>query len=268
MTDTWRLLIDPPADGATNMAIDDVITVAVAERQAPPTVRFYQWRPPCLSIGSLQAVRRAVAEPIGEPGRDWVRRPTGGRAVWHADDVTYAVIAPGDHPLVVGGVTAAYRRIASALATGLQRLGVDDVAVAPAGVRRDTASPACFDAASDYEIVVNGRKMIGSAQLRRAGAVLQHGSVPIHAHLPDLVARLPLRPEARERLLRDLAAGVAALADVLPSPPSPADVIAALVDGFRARGLHLEPGGRTASEAALLPAAVDRYRSWDWNARR
>jgi lipoate-protein ligase A len=145
----WRLLNTGSADGATNMAIDEAILTAVAEGRSQPTLRFFAWEPPCLSIGYNQAMRDEVdIARCQEAGVDFVRRSTGGRAILHTDELTYSIVAPQDEPRVVGGVLESYRRLSVGLVRGLCLLGVD-VAQAEAGHGQDAdVSAACFDAPS------------------------------------------------------------------------------------------------------------------------
>ena len=106
---TWRLIDSGYADGATNMAVDEAIMRAVAERLVPPTLRFYGWQPPCVSIGYAQSLEAEIdLERCRRDGVDWVRRPTGGRAILHTDELTYSVAAPQDDPR-----TAGYRKLLS-----------------------------------------------------------------------------------------------------------------------------------------------------------
>src|SRR5260221_14259042 len=100
---TWRLVHSPLADGAANMAIDEAILRAVAAGQAPPTLRFFGWTPPCLSLGYAQPAAEVDAERLNQLGYGLVRRPTGGRAILHTHELTYSVIAPMDEPRVRGG---------------------------------------------------------------------------------------------------------------------------------------------------------------------
>lgn len=186
-TPTWRLLETGPRPGAWNMACDEAVLEAVGQRASPPTVRFYAWDPPAVSLGRHQPgpdVRaRAV---LGELGVDWVRRPTGGRLVHHGPldvELTYSVVAPiGESPLP-GGPGDAYRRIHEALAAALGQLGLAVELAGRAPVRRGRATPtsrlACFAATVPWEIEAGGRKLLGSAQRRSRGALLQHGSLPL-----------------------------------------------------------------------------------------
>ena len=122
---TWRLLITPPADGATNMAVDEAILHALADGVGQPTVRFYQWQPPCLSLGYNQTWRDVNTAACAARGYTWLRRPTGGRAILHIDELTYSIIAPEVEPRVHGGITESYRRLSQGLLAGLRSLGAD-----------------------------------------------------------------------------------------------------------------------------------------------
>lgn len=263
---SWRLLLDPPADGATNMAIDTAILEAVGAGAAPPTLRLYGWAPVCLSIGALQPAERTLAAP-GLPGRDWVRRPTGGRAVLHDQELTYAVIAREDDPFVEGGIGPAYQRIAGALAGGLARIGVPDLAVAPSGRRgRRSSGPACYDAVSAYELTAGGRKLVGSAQVRRLGAVLQHGSIVFSLDRRALAARLAVAD--REALVAALADEATALDELLQPPPTREALGAAIVAGFRDAVGTLTLAALTPTERGRLPDLIALYRSEGWSYRR
>lgn len=167
-----------PAAGVFNMALDEALMESVRAGGAP-ILRFYRWMPACLSLGRNQPARevydRAGLERLGI---DVVRRPTGGRAVLHARELTYAVVAPEAWG---GGPRESYRLINRALAAGLRRLGV------PAAIQGDgrgrapvpSAEP-CFRAPVEGEVVAAGRKLIGSAQVRERGVMLQHGSLLLH----------------------------------------------------------------------------------------
>jgi lipoate-protein ligase A len=170
----WHLLIDElPRPGWTNMAMDHTL-LDRAERQGESWFRLYQWAPHCLSFGRHEpACGRYDAERISARGIDTVRRPTGGRAVWHAHELTYSVAAPYSR---FGTLHAAYLEIHLMLADALKMLGV---AVSLADRRRTPPldSGPCFAHSAGGEIMMEGRKVVGSAQLRSGSALLQHGSV-------------------------------------------------------------------------------------------
>ncbi len=188
------------------MAIDEAISQAVAEGLAPPTLRFYAWEPPCVSLGRNQKIAEVDAGRCAELGYDVVRRPTGGRAILHTDELTYSIIAAPDHPLMAGYVLDSYLRISRGLVAGLRRLGIEAEEAPGANRAGPDVSAACFEVPSAYEIVAGGRKLLGSAQHRRARSVLQHGSLPLVGDVARVTGCLAFADEAeREALRRSLA---------------------------------------------------------------
>lgn len=222
----WQLLIDAPLSGQKNMDRDLALAAAVAAEELPPTLRLYGWSPPAVSIGRHQDEALACdAAACAAAGWDVVRRPTGGRAVLHAsDEVTYSVLLP--LRLAPRGVLAAYAWLAGALVAAYRRLGLP--AELAAGRHLEQRSGACFDAPAAHEVVVQGRKLAGSAQVRRAGYLLQHGSLPVTFDPALHATLLGLAPEAAGLLGRQ----GAGLADFLCPPPPRAEVEGAVVAGF------------------------------------
>jgi lipoate-protein ligase A len=163
------------------MGIDEAILNAVGTGHQPPTLRLYRWTTPCLSIGYGQRIRDVDAERLAARGWELVRRPTAGRAVLHAAELTYSLCLPMTHPLASGGVVESCRRISAGLLAALREWGVD--AAAHAAESAAVINPVCFETPSHYEITVGGRKLVGSAQLRREKALLQHGSLPLTGDL-------------------------------------------------------------------------------------
>ena len=205
---TWRLIISKPLEGAWNMAVDEAILESVGAKLAAPTLRLYAWQPPCLSLGYAQPVSDVDLPALDRSGWQLVRRPTGGRAILHTDELTYAVIAPLHEERVAGGVLESYRRLAQALLMALQLLGLSAQSNSkyplPPGIQQNGA--VCFEVPSNYEITVNGKKIIGSAQARRLSGVLQHGSLPLNGDLARITCGLrfeddPARTTAAQRLL-------------------------------------------------------------------
>jgi len=250
----WRLLVDPPAAGAVQMARDE----ALLARAAGPVLRLYAWDPPCLSLGRVQPAQGAHdPDALAQLGFDLVRRPTGGRAVLHASERTYAVIGRLGVDPFPGGVLDTYRRIARALQDGLRRLGLPAEAREPAGGAASPAGvPVCFDRAGDYEIAVGERKVVGSAQLRRRQGFLQHGSILRRAH-PDLYAAAVGAPVDPGRL--------AGVDDLLGRTVPLEELDAALVAGFEtAFEARLVPSCLTASERAEEARLLAVHRSAAW----
>ena len=170
----WRLWVDEcPRPGWANMAIDQTL-LDRAELLGESWLRLYAWEPHCLSFGRHEpATRRYDAERIAALGIDTVRRPTGGRAVWHGPELTYAVVAPGPR---FGSLQEAYLEIHDMIGQALGQLGIE--AVLASSRRSDPLDAgACFSQPAGGEVLVGGRKVVGSAQLRQGGALLQHGSI-------------------------------------------------------------------------------------------
>jgi lipoate-protein ligase A len=268
---TWRLLNTGFADGATNMATDEAILTAVTEGESPPTLRFFAWQPPCLSIGYNQAVDEVDITRCQRAGVDVIRRPTGGRAILHTDELTYSIVAPQDEPRVAGGVVESYR------VRGLRLLGVDVAqaeaghgTVAPNGQDADV-SAACFDAPSAYEVTAGGKKLVGSAQVRRREAVLQHGSLPLQGDITRICRYLVVpSEERRQALCQELRVRATSLELILGRVVPFAQVVEALVRGFsEALNLHLEPGELSQHELALVQQfRREKYTAEAWNFRK
>ncbi len=168
-----------------------------------PTLRFYGWEPACLSLGYAQNVVREVNfEACQDLKIDWLRRPTGGRAILHDQgELTYSLVARENDPSLNGGVLESFRKISGALLEGLKNLGMPAlVAGKDARGTQGSGSPACFDAPSAFEVTFGGRKLIGSAQARRGKALLQQGTILLSVDVPKLfkVLKIPLNRDKQE----------------------------------------------------------------------
>lgn len=201
MSDLWRLLLTPPARGAWNMAVDEAILEAVGRCDSPPTLRLYAWEPPCLSLGYAQPLSDVDLPRLQARGWDLVRRPTGGRAILHTDELTYSVTAPPDEPRLSGTLLESYNRLAAALLRALHILGL------PAEMQSKevpslgavNTNPVCFEVPSVYEITVGGKKLVGSAQARRREGILQHGTLPLTGDLTRILQVLVFPDEESRR---------------------------------------------------------------------
>jgi lipoate-protein ligase A len=235
---TWRLIFDDPHDGAFNMAVDAVLLEEAASRRSPPALRLYSWDPPALSLGYAQHVADCDREALRGLGWGLVRRPTGGRAILHIDELTYSVAAPADDPHVRGSVLESCRNLSRGLMAGLNLLGVEAAADARPSAR-GARSPVCFEISSDYEITAGGKKIIGSAQARAHWGILQHGALPLRG---DLARILPVltRPETSPERIRRRAA---TLGELLGREVSWQEAADALVRGFsETLGISFRPG--------------------------
>jgi lipoyl(octanoyl) transferase len=214
----WELIIDGAIDGRSNMAIDSALFEEVVSSSAPRTVvRFYGWRRPTVSLGRNQKIDKAVdIDYCTANGIDVVHRPTGGRAVLHDDELTYAVIS-NDSSYFGDTIYGNYKTVSEALCRGYQSLGVAAI-LAPdtkkvAGFANGADLP-CFMSPARYELMVEGRKIVGSAQRRVRNAFLQHGSMPITCNR-EVLARAT-RLEDPSFLDREMAG----IAEFLPERPT------------------------------------------------
>jgi lipoate-protein ligase A len=241
MRGAWRLLVSGPASGARNMAIDEALLESTLQGDGLPILRLYAWEPPCLSLGHAQAEAAIDFDGLQAQGWDWVRRPTGGRALLHADEITYAVAAPAASEGFAGGVLAAYQFLSRGLLVALTRLGLSPDPPSPASVSvQDRQNPVCFEVPSSYELTVGGRKIIGSAQLRRRGGILQHGSLPLRGDITRVVRALRFDgPAAREAAADRLARHATTLEAALGRTVAWETAAEALAAGFR-EGLEID----------------------------
>jgi lipoate-protein ligase A len=176
----WRLILDGNLPGAVNMARDVAMLEAVSAGQSPPTLRLYEWDPPCLTLGKHQGFDAADLEFCRREGIDVARRPTGGRALLHHLELTYSVIAPLGTPPLPTGLQEAYQLICSSLVQACRDLGIDaELTGGEVNLRlpNPTSTSPCFEAPAEGEVVVAGRKLIGSAMRAHTGCVLQHGAI-------------------------------------------------------------------------------------------
>ncbi len=233
MLKEWSLIYDPPLEGKANMDRDQEILSAVAAGSSPPTLRLYRWAPPALSLGRFQKEEQVVdGEACRRLGIDVVRRPTGGRAVLHHQELTYSIILPENQPPIPKGILPAYCFLNRALLAAFDLLGIE-TEQAPEKMRGPRLAPgSCFDSSSAYELRVAGKKVVGSAQLRRGGALLQHGSILLE--LPLDIYRQVLKPgigKNRNDYIESLGCEAAGLHD-LGYKISEAELARALSAGF------------------------------------
>lgn len=233
-----RVLLEPELPGAENMRRDTALWEECHDTEAV-TLRLYTWRRPTISVGWMQDPAALLnLRACREAGVDVVRRPTGGRAILHADEITYAVVAPVGDVRFGDGVAASHARIATCLAAGLAILGVRTQVSRPTPdpERRMLRQP-CFTSSGRAELLVGGRKLVGSAQRRGERAFLQHGSLLVdngHQRLVDFL--LDCRDERARTVMRSaLRRGTTTLREQLGYVPSFDELAAALAGGFTSR---------------------------------
>jgi lipoate-protein ligase A len=233
----WRLLRSPAASGAENMALDVALLEAAAREDAAPALRFYMWEPPAVSLGRFQREDGIDLEYARRRGWDVVRRPTGGRAVLHQHELTYSIVLP---PSVVGGagVRTSYAVLIAALNDGLASLlDEPEPFPAPACTAASTREANCFALAGECDTLVREGKLVGSAQVRKDGALLQHGSILLDAE-----------PEAWAALF-GTAGRLVTLRQLLGAAPAPESVAAAVFSGFARLGVVAGPASWSQSLA-------------------
>ncbi len=255
------------------MATDEAILWAVSRGLLAPTLRLYAWRPGCLSLGRAQPAGEVDHERLQTLGYGLVRRPSGGRAILHIDELTYSVCFRKSDPIARGGVLPSYRRLSVALLVGLDEIGLS-ARNAPAAPRRAPVAPrraparvACFEQCSHHEIMVGERKLLGSAQWRQGGGVLQHGSLPLRGDIARICAVLAYgSPEHRERARGRVRQRATTLAAALGREVAWEAAAAALARGFsRALNVELQQGELSPEErqhAAELRAR--KYSRAEW----
>lgn len=269
--ENWRLIIDEPLTGAMNMAVDEAIMMAVQRGLVPPTVRFYRWSPPAVTLGYFQNLDKEVdLGACRESGIDVVRRLTGGRAVLHHRELTYSLVGPEDNSRVKGTILQSYLSISRGLLKGLQGLGVR-AQLAEGKKPGESMSAACFDAPSWYEMVVEGRKLVGSAQTRRYGCLLQHGSVPVHSDADLLFSVLNFSNEkVRQRAKSHFRAKAVSLHDILGYDPDFETICESFINGFETElGIRLSQERLSGEEAGWARELCEKkYGTVGWNSRR
>lgn len=258
--------------GASNMAIDCAILEAVAQGRQPPTLRLYGWKPFCLSLGYGQRASDVDSGALADRGWDLVRRPTGGKAILHGDELTYSLCLPRDHPLAHRDVVESYRRISAGLLQALAILGLSASAERQdASLRPPAAGPVCFELPSHYEISVAGRKLIGSAQMRRKGGLLQHGTLPLCGDLARICDVLNFEQEtARAARQTSLRARALTLAELSGAALNWSDAAHAIERGFsRALNIECRPGSLSAAESERAQALKrERFGNPVWTNKR
>ncbi len=268
------------------MALDEALMETVAASRTP-ALRLYAWEPACLSIGYAQPAGQVDAAALEQRGWELVRRPTGGRAILHTDELTYAVIGPSNGALFGGGILPSYRRLSRALIASLQVLGLDPQ-IHPNPMLHDRgdeenpeqsspgsggdpgSDPVCFQVPGVYEITVKGKKLVGSAQVRRGEVVLQHGSLPLGGDIARICQALRYaNGTQRAQAIERLQARATTVEELLGSPIAWEEAAEAFQRGFaRALGAQLEVVDPTSKELVrAAELARSRYRSAAWIGR-
>ncbi len=252
----WRLIYSPALPGAWNMAIDEAMLLAHTAGLTPPTLRLYRWQPPAISLGLLQPFEAINETACRQLGFEIVRRPSGGGAVLHQHEITYAVVVDGKLCPYGSSVLSTYRWLAEGLKAGLKRLGVDISLSPPSQSTSPATKSFCFARLTDADLSVNGRKLGGAAQARKRNFLLQHGSIP-----------LQLDMEAIERIFGSTDRGQFTwVEEVLGRDIALDEFAEALVQGFsEALGIAFTVSGLTPAEQQLTNLLFRyKYSAVEW----
>ncbi len=259
----WRLVFSPPLPGSWNMAVDEAMLLAHWAGLTIPTLRLYRWSPPAVSIGLLQPVESIGEEACRQLGFNIVRRPSGGGAVLHQHEITYAVVVDGRICPEGSSVMATYRWLAKGLSAGLRKLGIE----ASLSNSNDRNRPSqhsiasfCFARTSAADLTVDGLKLGGSAQARRRHFLLQHGSIPFRLDTETIEQIFGLSGR------KDFTC----LEEVLEREVSPCEFVEALVAGFsEALGVSFVVSGLTPTELRLAEILFQhKYSTEEWTRER
>lgn len=265
---TWRLIHTPASTGAWNMAVDEAILEHIYRGEAKPTLRLYAWNPPCLSLGHAQPFKDVDVERLKLNGWEVVRRVTGGRAILHTDEITYSVTGSADDEILLGGVLESYQRLSKALLYAVQSLSLPvEVQEEKQKTSSQNLNPVCFEVPSSYEITVDGKKLIGSAQARKKEGVLQHGSLPLTGDLTRICDALVFENESARQNAKDrLLSRATTVESVLGINVSWDTAANALKQGFEKElGIEFENGELSQSELARAEELVkEKYGDKEW----
>ncbi|MBA8761695.1 lipoate--protein ligase family protein [Staphylococcus coagulans] len=269
MTETWHFINTASHDPYYNMALDEALLNFVSRGEIDPVIRFYTWNPPTLSIGYFQRLSKEIdIDKVKEKGYGLVRRQTGGRGVLHDKELTYSVIVPESHPDMPKTVTEAYRVISEGLLEGFKSLGFDAYFAVPRSKEereklKQPRSSVCFDAPSWYELVVEGKKIAGSAQTRQKGVILQHGSILQDVDIDDLFDMFIFKNDRLKAKMKEAFVEKAvAINDLSDSHVSLTEMEVAFKEGFKkALDLEYQPLELTEAQQEEVKALEEKYRS-------
>ncbi|EJD5712779.1 lipoate--protein ligase family protein [Staphylococcus pseudintermedius] len=269
MTETWHFMNTGSHHPYYNMALDEALLNFVSRGEIDPVVRFYTWNPPTLSIGYFQRLSKEIdIEKVKEKGYGLVRRQTGGRGVLHDKELTYSVIVPEAHPDMPQTVTEAYRVISGGLLEGFKSLGFDAHFAVPRSKEereklKQPRSSVCFDAPSWYELVVEGKKIAGSAQTRQKGVILQHGSILQDVDIDDLFDMFIFKNERLKAKMKEAFVEKAvAINDLSNETITLAQMEVAFKEGFKkALDIEFKPLELTVAQQDEVKVLEEKYRS-------
>lgn len=273
----WYFINSGPCSPSYNMAMDEALLDWHSEGLIPPVIRFYEWNPATLSIGYFQTVEKEIdMDAVKRLGLGFVRRPTGGRGVLHEHELTYSVIVTESYPSMPATVTEAYRVISEGLLLGFQNLGLNAYFSIPNTDEqkenlKKPKSAVCFDAPSWYELVVEGKKVAGSAQTRQKGVILQHGAILLDLDEDKLIETFKFTSdEVRNRVRNGLSQKAVSINKIISKPVTIEECKVAFKKGF-ADALEIELVEYTLTEEQqnyVKELEATRYDNDEWNFKK
>ncbi|WP_124726213.1 lipoate--protein ligase family protein [Staphylococcus epidermidis] len=276
MTEIWNFINTGSKNPYYNMAMDEALLNFVSRGEIDPVIRFYTWNPATLSIGYFQRLQKEIdIDKVKEKGYGLVRRQTGGRGVLHDKELTYSVIVPESHPNMPSTVTEAYKIISQGLLEGFKNLGFETYFAIPRSKEerdklKQPRSSVCFDAPSWYELVVEGRKISGSAQTRQKGVILQHGSILQDIDIDDLFDMFKFKNERlKAKMKENFVQKAVAINDISNQHITLNEMENAFEAGFK-KGLNIDfkPLELTEKQLEEVQELEDKYRSEAWMYRK
>ena len=276
MTEIWNFINTGSKNPYYNMAMDEALLNFVSRGEIDPVIRFYTWNPATLSIGYFQRLQKEIdIDKVKEKGYGLVRRQTGGRGVLHDKELTYSVIVPESHPNMPSTVTEAYKIISQGLLEGFKNLGFETYFAIPRSKEerdklKQPRSSVCFDAPSWYELVVEGRKIAGSAQTRQKGVILQHGSILQDIDIDDLFDMFKFKDERlKAKMKENFVQKAVAINDISNQHITLNEMENAFEAGFK-KGLNIDfkPLELTEKQLEEVQELEDKYRSEAWMYRK
>lgn len=254
------------------MSVDEAILDSSELGVNPSTLRLYAWDPACMSLGYAQPASDVNKAALDANAWDLVRRPTGGRAVLHVDELTYSVAGSIGDPRLSGTILESYNRLAKALTRSLNLLSMNvEINQEKITDNKDKVNPVCFEVPSTYEITVGGKKLVGSAQVRRKNSMLQHGSLPLSGDLSRIVNVLVFpNEEARKIAGRNLLNRATTVESALQRKISWEEASRAFVQAFKEElkmeFQQMELSTEEISRARELERT--KYLNWEWTKNR
>ncbi|MCG2325134.1 lipoate--protein ligase family protein [Staphylococcus epidermidis] len=276
MTEIWNFINTGSKNPYYNMAMDEALLNFVSRGEIDPVIRFYTWNPATLSIGYFQRLQKEIdTDKVKEKGYGLVRRQTGGRGVLHDKELTYSVIVPESHPNMPSTVTEAYKIISQGLLEGFKNLGFETYFAIPRSKEerdklKQPRSSVCFDAPSWYELVVEGRKIAGSAQTRQKGVILQHGSILQDIDIDDLFDMFKFKNERlKAKMKENFVQKAVAINDISNQHITLNEMENAFEAGFK-KGLNIDfkPLELTEKQIEEVQELEEKYRSEAWMYRK